>query len=58
MAGWSPEDDEFRRVRVPGASCTTLEAPVHGLIRRQRGQPVQGFYLFTPLRLADGRTSS
>ena len=52
--GWRAEADEFRRVRVTGTFLHEHEAPVHGLAPAERGAPVQGFYLFTPLRLAGG----
>lgn len=51
---WRAEDDEFRRVRVTGVFLYDRETPVHGLMAGQRGAPVQGFYLFTPLRRPDG----
>ena len=51
---WRAESDEFRRVRVTGTFLHGHEAPVHGLAPGERGAPVQGFYLFTPLRLASG----
>ena len=53
---WRAEADEFRRVRVTGNFLHEREAPVHGLATGERGAPVQGFYLLTPLRLADGAT--
>ncbi|HEX2137388.1 MAG TPA: SURF1 family protein [Microvirga sp.] len=51
---WRAEADEFRRVRVTGTFLHEHEAPVHGLAPAERGAPVQGFYLFTPLRLPSG----
>ena len=52
---WSSEEEEYRRVRVSGRFLHEHEVAVHGLMPGgQRGQPVQGFYLLTPLRLADG----
>jgi surfeit locus 1 family protein len=52
---WSPEAEEYRRVRAVGRFLHEHEVAVHGLMPSgQRGQPVQGFYLLTPLRLADG----
>jgi surfeit locus 1 family protein len=52
---WSPEAEEYRRVRVSGRFLHEHEVAVHGLMPSgQRGQPVQGFYLMTPLRLPDG----
>lgn len=54
--GWRPEEDEFRKVRLTGTFQHQHEAPVHGLAAAERGAPVQGVYLFTPLRLASGAT--
>lgn len=51
---WDPGADEFRRVRVAGTFLHADETPVHGLAEGTRGAPVQGFFLLTPLRLADG----
>jgi surfeit locus 1 family protein len=51
---WSAAADEFRRVRVTGTFLHEAETPVHGLMSGQPGQPVQGYYLLTPLRLPDG----
>ena len=52
---WSSEEEEYRRVRVSGRFLHEHEVAVHGLMPGgQRGQPVQGFNLLTPLRLADG----
>nr|WP_246505367.1 SURF1 family protein [Microvirga antarctica] len=51
---WDPARDEFRKVRVSGTLLNELETPVYGLAPGQRGAPVQGFYLMTPLRLASG----
>jgi surfeit locus 1 family protein len=54
-SGWSPEADEYRRVQVAGRFLHEHEVAVHGLMPSgQRGQPVQGYYLLTPLRLPDG----
>lgn len=53
-SGWLAEADEFRRVRVTGTFLHDREAPVHGLAPGERGAPLQGFYLFTPLRLDSG----
>src|SRR5215207_10491056 len=53
-AAWSPQAQEYRRVRVTGRFLYEKEAPVHGLLSGpQRGQPTQGFYLLTPLELRD-----
>lgn len=51
---WLAEDDEFRRVHLTGRFLYDKEAPVHGLMSGQRGAPVQGYYLLTPLQQADG----
>jgi surfeit locus 1 family protein len=53
-AEWRATDDEFRRVGLTGTFLHDKEVAVHGLLSAQRGSPVQGFYLFTPLRLASG----
>jgi surfeit locus 1 family protein len=52
---WPREAEEYRRVRVAGRLLYEGEVAVHGLMSgRERGQPLQGFYLLTPLRLRDG----
>lgn len=57
-AAWGALDPaayEYTRVRIEGAFLHDEEARVHGLMpSRTRGQPVQGFYLLTPLALEDG----
>lgn len=53
-ARWSPESDEYRRVRLVGTFLHHDEVPVHGLLSGQPGRPVQGYYLLTPVHLADG----
>ncbi|MGO4704727.1 SURF1 family protein [Microvirga sp. 2MCAF38] len=53
-SSWRASDDEFRRVRLTGTFLNQFETPVYGLAPAQRGSPLQGFYLMTPLRLADG----
>ncbi|HEY8382985.1 MAG TPA: SURF1 family protein [Microvirga sp.] len=53
-ATWEAERDEFRRVRLTGTFLHEHETPVHGLSPGQRGMPVQGFYLITPLRIEGG----
>jgi surfeit locus 1 family protein len=55
-ATWRASEDEFRRVRVTGTFLHPFETPVYGLAPGQRGAPAQGYYLMTPLRLADGAT--
>ena len=52
---WRAADDEFRRVRLSGTFLHDRDVAVHGLMSSQRGSPVQGYYLFTPLRLAERR---
>ena len=54
--GWRADDDEFRRVRLTGTFLHEKEVAVHGLMSAQRGSPMQGFYIFTPLHLASGAT--
>jgi surfeit locus 1 family protein len=51
---WSPVADEFRRVQLTGTLLHDREVLVHGLAEMRRGQPLQGFYVFTPLRQPDG----
>lgn len=52
---WLAQAQEYRRVRVIGRFLHEHEVPVHGLMSgARRGQPVQGYYLLTPLRLPDG----
>lgn len=53
-ADWQADRDQFRRVRVTGIFLHQFETPVYGLASVQRGAPAQGYYLMTPLRLADG----
>jgi surfeit locus 1 family protein len=54
-SAWRAEQDEFRKVRVTGTFLHPLEVAVYGLAPgEQRGAPVQGFYLITPLRLDTG----
>jgi surfeit locus 1 family protein len=51
---WSPSKDEFRRVQVTGILLHDREVQLHGLAEERRGQPLQGYYVFTPLKQADG----
>ena len=52
---WQAQDDEFRRVSATGTFLNDDEALVYGLAPGERsGAPIQGYYLFTPLRLSDG----
>jgi surfeit locus 1 family protein len=52
---WRAASDEFRHVRATGTFLHNMEVPVHGLLS-QRGSALQGFYIFTPLRLQSGAT--
>lgn len=53
--GWDPDADEFRRVRLTGTFEHDAEALVQGLFAGEDGgPPILGFFLFTPLRFADG----
>lgn len=52
---WRADRDEFRKVRVTGTFLHQDETPVYGLAPgEQQGAPLQGYYLMTPLQLADG----
>jgi surfeit locus 1 family protein len=51
---WRAEEHEFRHVRLTGTALHDKEVLVHGLMSGQPGSPVQGFYIFTPVRLASG----
>lgn len=53
-ARWDAGSDEFRRVRLAGTFLHDREVQVHGLAEERRGLPLQGFYVFTPLRLDEG----
>lgn len=53
-SAWRADLDEYRKVRVTGTFLHNFETPVYGLAPVQRGAPAQGYYLMTPLRLADG----
>lgn len=56
-AALDPAEYEYRRVLVEGRFRHADEARVHGLMpSRTRGQPVQGFYLMTPLETDEGAT--
>ena len=55
-ASWDAAADEFRRVRLEGTFLHDKEVAVHGLAEERRGLPLQGFYVFTPLRRDDGST--
>lgn len=54
--GWSAAKGEYARVRLLGTFQHDKEVAIHGLMPGQRGAPVQGFYVFTPMRLQDGAT--
>lgn len=48
-----PQEEEYRRVRVSGRFLHEYEVAVHGLMPTStRGNPVQGFYLLTPLEIS------
>jgi surfeit locus 1 family protein len=53
---WRADDDEFRHVRLAGRFLHDKEILVHGLMSGQRSAPMQGYYVFAPLRLRDGAT--
>jgi len=54
-ADYAPQQEEYRRVRVTGRFLHDDEVAVHGLMPTStRGNPVQGFYLLTPLEIAPG----
>ncbi|MDB5511561.1 MAG: surfeit 1 [Enterovirga sp.] len=51
---WRASADEYRRVRLSGVFLHDKEVAVHGLAEERPGRPLQGFYVFTPLRRDDG----
>lgn len=51
---WKASADEYRRIRVSGTFLHDKEVAVHGLAEERPGRPLQGFYIFTPLRRDDG----
>ena len=51
---WSPRSDEFRRVQLTGMFLHEREVQLYGLAEERRGQPLQGYYVFTPLQRPDG----
>ena len=51
---WSAAADEFRRVRLAGTLLPDRTVAIHGLAEVRRGQALQGYYLFTPLRRPEG----
>lgn len=51
---WDANADEFRRVKIEGTFLHVKEALVQGLTEERRGQPLLGFFVFTPLRRDDG----
>ncbi|GJD95176.1 SURF1 family protein [Methylobacterium iners] len=54
---WNPEQDEFRRVRATGTFLHASETLVHGLAAGTTpGRALQGYYVLTPLKLAEGGT--
>lgn len=51
-ADYVPQEEEYRRVAVTGRFLHEHEVAVHGLMPTStRGNPVQGFYLLTPLEI-------
>lgn len=51
-ADYVPQEEEYRRVSVTGRFLHEHEVAVHGLMPTStRGNPVQGFYLLTPLEI-------
>lgn len=53
----SPKEYEYLRVRMSGEYQHEKEFRLHGLLSGRPGQgTLQGFYILTPLRLADGST--
>jgi surfeit locus 1 family protein len=50
---WNAAAEEFRRVRLNGTFLNDAAIPMHGLAEL-RGSAAPGFYIFTPLQLADG----
>ncbi len=54
-AAWDPARDEFRHVQVSGRFLNDRETLVHGLAAGETpGRALQGYYVLTPLRRADG----
>ncbi|WP_043539269.1 SURF1 family cytochrome oxidase biogenesis protein [Salinarimonas rosea] len=52
---FSRDEQEYRRVAVTGSYRFEDEVAVHGLLPGEtRGQPLQGYYLLTPLELDTG----
>lgn len=51
---WNQAEDEFRKVRIRGTFLHQFETPVYGLAPGQRGSPLQGYFLMTPLRMDNG----
>ena len=52
---WKAADDEYRRVRLEGTFLHDKETLVHGNAPRDaRGDVINGFFVLTPLRLAEG----
>jgi surfeit locus 1 family protein len=52
---WTGADDEYRRVRLEGTFLHDKETLVHGNAPRDaRGTVINGFFVLTPLRLAEG----
>lgn len=53
---WLAAEGEYTRVAVRGRYRPDADTLVHGLMPGRRGQPVQGFYVLTPLLLGGGGT--
>lgn len=51
---WRAAEGEFRRVEIEGVLQPDKVIALHGLAELRARQATQGFYLFAPLRLADG----
>jgi surfeit locus 1 family protein len=52
---WTADDDEYRRVRLEGLFLHDKETLVHGNAPGDaRGNVTNGFFVLTPLRLAEG----
>ncbi|HEY8564176.1 MAG TPA: SURF1 family protein [Beijerinckiaceae bacterium] len=54
---WKAEDEEFRRVTAQGRLEPDKTVLLNGILPgATRGMPLQGYYVFAPLRLEDGGT--
>lgn len=52
--GFEREAPDYQRVTLTGTFEHDAEALVHGFVGQGRGTVLQGFFVMTPLRLADG----